>query len=93
MKQAGIETYIQWPVGNYRLDMAYINGTQKIDIEVDGYQYHFDAYGNRKSKDIRRDKFMTERGWNVVRFTGSMVTNELASCVEKVKEIISFNNE
>ena len=89
LKEHGIYTNLQWPVGSYRLDLAYINGTQKIDIEVDGYQYHFTASGNRKRRDIIRDEYVTKCGWKVIRFTGSLVKNDIKSCVEKVRELIS----
>jgi very-short-patch-repair endonuclease len=92
LKEHGIYTNLQWPVGSYRLDLAYINGTQKIDIEVDGYQYHFTASGDRKPRDIIRDEYMTKRGWKVIRFTGSLVLNDIKSCVEKVRELIAFQD-
>lgn len=89
LKENGIHTYCQYPVGKYSLDLAYINGDNKIDIEVDGRKYHFDSEGRRKSRDLNRDNFVSSRGWKIIRLTGSMVHNEIELCIERIKELIS----
>ena len=71
------------------MDLAYINGDNKIDIEVDGRKYHFDSEGRRKSRDLNRDNFVSSRGWKIIRLTGSMVHNEIELCIERIKELIS----
>ena len=50
-------------IGLYELDFAFLN--QKIDLEIDGEQHKVD---NRiLESDIRRDEFMKENGWKIIR--------------------------
>lgn len=50
----------------YRLDFALIKGSTKIDIEIDGDQFHIE---NEYSwnKDNERDNYLTDRGWDIIR--------------------------
>lgn len=88
LKAAKCDVVTQYPVSSYRLDIAYIK-TPKIDIEVDGRQYHYDRYGNRKKSDIARDKFMQDRGWKVIRFSAKDVLNNPKQCVDDVLHLIN----
>lgn len=51
----------------YELDFAHIE--KKIDIEIDGDQHIFDL--RIVQHDKKRDKFMTQNGWRVVRVVWS----------------------
>ncbi|MDY5931959.1 MAG: AAA domain-containing protein [Candidatus Ornithospirochaeta sp.] len=88
LKEAGIMTMPQYPVGPYSLDLAYIDNGKKIDIEVDGYQYHYDRYGHRNARDKRRDAYMEARGWSIIRFPAVDVMKKTSSCVGIARDMI-----
>ena len=54
-------------IGLYSLDFAIIDA--KIDLEIDGDQHHLDE--RIKDSDLRRDAFMIEQGWKVIRIRWS----------------------
>lgn len=84
----GIHTYPQYAFHGYRFDLAYIEGDTKLDIEVDGYSYHFNSDGSRKSSDLRRDAAIEAYGWKPVRFVVKELMDDLQGCVFEVKEMI-----
>jgi very-short-patch-repair endonuclease len=58
---------------HYKIDLA--NPQAMIAIEVDGK-----SHDHRKEQDARKDAFLRDKGWNVVRFTNQEVrslTDEL----------------
>ena len=84
LREAGLETVPQHPLGGYRMDLAVPDS--KLDIEVDGKQFHLDAYGNRKESDLFRDKVITSLGWRVLRFWVYELKEDMEGCVRKVLE-------
>lgn len=80
---AGIQTTPQYPVGGRFLDLAIPE--LKIDIEVDGAQWHLDRNGCKKSDDIHRDILLEGMGWKVLRFWHVDVVNNTYGCVERIK--------
>ena len=87
LERAGIKTVPQFPVLNRFLDLAIPE--KKIDIEVDGQAWHLDGRGCRKADDIHRDIQLEAAGWRVVRFWHHEVVSDIASCIEKVKMVLS----
>ena len=81
---AGIKTSPQYPVLGRRLDLALVN--YKIDIEIDGKQWHLNSDGSRKLDDVYRDLQLQSSGWKVIRFWATDVINDIESCIKKVKE-------
>lgn len=54
---------VEYPIGIYSLDFAWIE--KKKCIEIDGEQHQrFEEY---RERDIRKDKFLQENGWKVLR--------------------------
>ena len=90
LANAGIETIAQYPVLGRYLDLAIVDETRdiKIDIEVDGQAYHLDRNGCRKNDDIHRDLLMEINGWKVLRFWHYEIMETAGECVEKVRETI-----
>jgi very-short-patch-repair endonuclease len=82
LKKAGIDTVPQHPLVGYRLDLAIPN--LKLDIEVDGMQYHLDEFGKRKSSDLWRDMTIENLGWKVLRFWVHELSEDMEKCVLKV---------
>ena len=76
--------------GSYNAVIKLYNGiSEKIDIEVDGMAYHLDRNGCRKSDDIHRDVQVSYAGWKVIRFWHYEVINDVASCVNRVRQVIN----
>ena len=80
----GLKPLPQYPVNQYRLDMAIISGGTWIDVEADGVSTHL---GSRI--DAERDSRLTELGWRVVRFWNHQIRDDLDYCVETVLKAIS----
>ena len=66
--------------GIYSYDFAFPN--QKLDIEIDGNTH---THENVKKIDARRDKFSTDNGWTVIRFTATEVKENVILCIDKIK--------
>jgi very-short-patch-repair endonuclease len=82
--QEGIQPIPQKEVDQYTLDLALMNGTRKLDIEVDGERYHRDWDGELQRRDQLRTQRLVEMGWDVVRFWVYEVRDDLDRCVERV---------
>lgn len=54
-------------VGLYELDFALVD--KKIDIEIDGDQHYLDP--KVTEIDIRRDKYLSDNGWKIIRIKWS----------------------
>ena len=54
----------------------------KIVIEIDG------LHDNRSENDARRQKFIEDLGWQVIRFSDIEVKTNGPACIEKVKRLI-----
>jgi len=65
--------------GIYSYDFAFPE--LKIDIEIDGNTH---SQENVKQIDIRRDKFSTENGWRVIRFTAKDVKENVLKCLKLI---------
>jgi len=65
LKDIGLNVELNYPVSRANLDVALFCCQKQIDIEFDGRHWHQD-----KTKDSRRDFFMLDNQWNVIRFIG-----------------------
>ncbi|MXX94163.1 MAG: DUF559 domain-containing protein [Gammaproteobacteria bacterium] len=81
----GIRTFPQYPVEQYKLDLAVVKGARQLDIEVDGERYHKDWTGELCRKDQIRNQRLYELGWDVLRFWVYEVRDDLDNCVNRVK--------
>jgi very-short-patch-repair endonuclease len=82
---AGLRPIPQYDVDSYVLDFALIrpNG-RRLNIEVDGEQYHRDWDGELIRRDQLRNLRMMELGWDVMRFWVYQVRDDLPACVHQV---------
>ncbi len=62
---------LQYPVGPYRLDMAYPGIT--LAIEYDGREH---LTPERALKDLRREAYLVARGWRILRFRAGVVLRQ-----------------
>ncbi|HDX0788037.1 TPA: DUF559 domain-containing protein [Stenotrophomonas maltophilia] len=82
----------QAQVGPYRVDFLFSckaqdGSVKRLVVEIDGHDFH-DRTKEQASKDRSRDRWMTERGYVVIRFTGSDVWNDPFSCAEQTSDHI-----
>jgi very-short-patch-repair endonuclease len=81
----GLFLCCQFPVGPYRLDFA--DPPTKVAIETDGQDWH--ASKEQRTHDARRDRYLTEEGWRVLRFTGTEIYRDVQRCVKQVVDIVT----
>ncbi len=74
----------QWPVDHFRIDFAvpHLN----IAIELDGHEYH--KTKEQRTNDAKRERYLQESGWTVIRFTGSEIFKDVEGCVNQTRRII-----
>lgn len=88
LQNAGVEVRPQHRVSNRRLDLAYLDGEYKLDIEVDGVRYHASSDGSRKMSDYYRDFQLESLGWVVQRFWVYELQRDMENCVRTIKDRI-----
>lgn len=69
-RQTGAKFRRQMPIGRYIADFACLS--QRLIVEVDGSQH-----GETNLHDQRRDQWLTERGFRLLRFSNDSVLREL----------------
>ncbi len=67
----------QHPIGNYIVDFVCLKS--HLVIELDGSQHIEQA-----SKDLIRDKWLTEQGYKVLRFYNNEFLEQIAETLEKI---------
>ena len=77
-KQSGLRFRRQMPIGYWIADLA--GAAARLIVEVDGGQ-HADS-----RRDERRDAFLTERGWLVLRFWNNDVLANVEGVVRAILE-------
>lgn len=82
----GIRCTPQYPADQYRLDLAILDGERKLDIEVDGEQYHRNWDGELVRRDRIRNRRLIELGWDVMRFWVYEVRDNLDGCCERIEK-------
>lgn len=56
-----------------------------LGIEIDGHDFH-EKTKEQARRDKERERFLVGNGWKILRFTGSEVFNDAASCVSEVEK-------
>jgi very-short-patch-repair endonuclease len=84
--RAGVRPLPRHPVERYVLDLALLNGSRRLAIEIDGDRYHrnWDSELCRRHQ-IRNHRLM-ELGWEVMRFWVYQVRDDLDRSVERVRQ-------
>ena len=86
LRNAGLDPKPQYEIAGRRLDFALFSDGVKLDLEVDGRQWHQDTDGNRKIDDVWRDAQMRALGWRVCRFWVDELQEDLEGCIAHVKQ-------
>ena len=90
--KAGIKTQPQYPIDNYRLDLALFHNGKCLDIEVDGERYHRSWNGELCYRDQLRNQRMFELGWDVQRFWVYELRDRMPWCIEQIKLWMNIQN-
>ena len=83
--EEGLPIKAQYSLGPYWLDFALIDGERKLNIEVDGEQFHKNESGMRCQKDIDRNIYVKAQGWSVMRFWVYQLRDDMDACVNQIK--------
>lgn len=72
--------FIQYPIYGFSLDFAIVGLNYKLDIELDGHEFHAKTK-DQVARDYYRDRRLQADKWHVFRFTGREVYGDPVSCV------------
>jgi very-short-patch-repair endonuclease len=79
------------PVGKrkgYFLDFAVFCNAGKLDVETDGDTWHIGP--SSASEDNERDNELTSKGWDILRFRGQRIREQMADyCIPKITETVN----
>lgn len=90
LKERGLNPMPQYEIAGRRLDFALFGpGEIKLDLEVDGRQFHETADGRRKQSDYWRDHQLKSLGWRVRRFWVDELARNMEACIDLVERDIS----
>lgn len=81
----GYSVSCQVRCGRYRIDLAL--PPQQIAIECDGKAYH--SSPSQKAHDRKKDRYLRDNGWQVLRFTGSQINGNLKAVLQRIETATS----
>jgi very-short-patch-repair endonuclease len=90
---AGLRPVPQYDESPYTLDLALFDGERKLDIEVDGENYHRNWDGELCRRDQIRSRRLSDAAWNIMRFWVYELREDLAGSVARVKAWIGEGTE
>ena len=78
-KQLGVKFLRQYIIDNLYI-VDFICPERKLIIELDGGQHC------ENINDIARDKYLKDKGFNILRFWNNDISNNIESCIEIIKQ-------
>lgn len=82
LRKLGLEVQLQTKIGRYRADLM----IGDLVIECDGHAYH--STKEQRTHDAERDRKLVAAGYRVIRFTGTEIHKDPASCARQVADIV-----
>jgi very-short-patch-repair endonuclease len=82
---AGLRPVPQYEEAPYTLDFALFSGDRKLDIEIDGENYHRHWDGELCRRDQIRSRRLADAGWDILRLWVYEVRDDLEASVARVK--------
>jgi very-short-patch-repair endonuclease len=82
---AGLAPVPQYEEAPYTLDFALFHGDRKLDLEVDGENYHRNWDGELCRRDQIRSQRLADLGWDIIRFWVYEIRDDLDGTVGRVK--------
>ncbi|SPE32501.1 conserved hypothetical protein [Candidatus Sulfopaludibacter sp. SbA6] len=86
MHSAGLRPVPQYEEAPDTLDFALFHGERKLDIEVDGENYHRNWDGELCRRDQIRSRRLGDLGWDIMRFWVYEIRDDLEGSVRRVME-------
>jgi very-short-patch-repair endonuclease len=90
--QAGLRPVPQYEEAPFVLDFAVFQDDRKLDIEIDGENYHRHWDGELSRRDQIRSRRLADAGWDILRFWVYEVRDDLPSCIERVRNWVSASS-
>jgi very-short-patch-repair endonuclease len=85
MHAAGLRPIPQYEEAPYTLDFALLAGGRKLDVEVDGENYHRNWDGELCRRDQIRSRRLSDSGWDILRFWVYEIRDDLEGSVRRVQ--------
>ncbi len=86
MYRAGVRPVPQYEEAPYTLDFALFSGAErKLDIEIDGENYHRNWDGELCRRDQLRSRRLSDLGWDIMRFWVYEIRDDLEGSIRRVK--------
>jgi very-short-patch-repair endonuclease len=82
----GLRPVPQYEEAPYTLDLALFDGERKLDIEVDGENYHRNWDGELCRRDQLRSRRLSEAGWDIMRIWVYEIRDDLETSIRRVRE-------
>ena len=83
--RCGIDFATEFPLRlSYIVDVAFPD--RKLAIELDGEPFH--SSPKAKKRDYHKNLVLENMGWEVIRFKGQEIMNDVVSCVDKVIGVV-----
>lgn len=79
----------QYQQGKYRLDFVFRVNDIKVNVELDGHNFH-EKTKEQAVSDRSRDRDLQKKGWHVLRFHSNEVQMDLKSCVKQVMDFLKL---
>jgi very-short-patch-repair endonuclease len=89
MRRRNVVVEPQAQVGPYRVDFLI---EDQLVVEIDGYLYHR-ASRDQLIHDYRRDRYLSARGYTVMRFSGYEVWDDAWQCAREVDTYVKALEE
>jgi len=89
MYAADVRPVPQYEESPYILDFALFQGERKLDIEIDGENYHRHWDGEVCRRDQIRSRRLSDAGWDILRLWVYEVRDDLAGSIARVKAWLS----
>lgn len=87
----GLWVYPQIKIGAYRVDFLLVHtwygDMERLIVECDGHDFH-ERSKEQARRDKARDRYLVSAGHRLVRYTGSEIYADVASCVIEAVSIL-----
>jgi len=90
---AGLRPVPQYEEPPYTLDFALFDGDRKLDIEIDGENYHRDWDGELCRRDQLRSQRLADSGWDVMRFWVYEIRDDAVGAIGRVKKWVASRQD
>lgn len=71
-------------IDQYRVDLAILE--KRVAIELDGHEFHKSR--EDRTRDAKRERYLQRHGWQVIRFTGTEIHNDVFQCIDEAIQIV-----